>query len=201
MADFNEIPFELNQGVDNYTPDVTSSELKLVRLKNIQPKFGRWVTPDGLKVKEEIQLPNTFKLWLNVKALIGSWIYENWNIYGKLADSDTLVKIGAVPTSTPVGEIDFTTEFNAAPGHENFIGFVIVFNYMTELVETETVNGASGSMYEHENPSNSVGPSTYSTSLVFESGALLDVGINALADLTLPSGSGFGIELTVPAGY
>lgn len=55
MPNFSESPFKLTKGVDNYNPDVTDVDLQFVRLKNVQPKFGRWVTPDGLKIKETIQ--------------------------------------------------------------------------------------------------------------------------------------------------
>lgn len=54
-AKFDEIPFKLTKGVDTYNPDIEAVDLSFVRLKNVQPKFGRWVTPEGLKVKEQLQ--------------------------------------------------------------------------------------------------------------------------------------------------
>jgi len=42
MANSVETVVQLATGVDGYSPDVTSSNFKVTRLKNVAPKFGRW---------------------------------------------------------------------------------------------------------------------------------------------------------------
>ena len=78
MSSFQETALQLNKGVDTYNPDVTASELQFTRLKNIQPKFGRWMTPDGLKTKEILD-DGTFNpaiiaatlTWWDINAMTG----------------------------------------------------------------------------------------------------------------------------------
>lgn len=50
----NEKTFPLNQSVDTYNPDIVSAELKFSRLKNIQPRFGRFCLPNGLELVQEL---------------------------------------------------------------------------------------------------------------------------------------------------
>src|SRR3990172_7509154 len=44
----------LNQSVDTYNPDIVSAELQFSRLKNIQPRFGRFKLPNGLLLVQAI---------------------------------------------------------------------------------------------------------------------------------------------------
>jgi len=189
-------PFKLNMGVDGYGPDVTSDELTMERLSNIHPGFDRWTVPLGLEVKETLQEASPFSLWVNVVDLNDGWIYDYWNIYGKLEGDENLVFIAAVPTSSPVGEIDLTDELNAVTGHENFVGFVVL-TQLESSGTTEIWNFSNGAMYEHEDSGNTASAST-SGPVIGQYASVADAPILLKSDLTLPAGSGFGIELTFP---
>ena len=45
-----EKTFPLNQSVDTYNPDITDQGLAFSRLKNIQPRLGRYMLPNGLEL-------------------------------------------------------------------------------------------------------------------------------------------------------
>lgn len=59
---FSETLFKTNIGVDTYSPDIAEgSALQVVRLKNLQPGFGRWTAPSGNTTRQVLALDNVFR--------------------------------------------------------------------------------------------------------------------------------------------